>query len=319
MQMLADALMQNAMFVSLVSGLAALAVCIAAGYASRKAKILTDELNAGMSTVLVKVTLPCMVFISMMRPFSQTLLMESLATLLLTMVIYVSGHVIGMGLARLMGATPDEKQVWQFALVFANVGYMGFPIVQAVYGSEGMMYATMANVTFNILAFSLGVYLFKRDTTGTVKVNLKAIALNPALIATYIGFIFFITGFRLPSVFQDGVALVGDMTIPLSMILVGSILAKSRPLTLVNDPRVLPVIFIRLLGIPLVSFFILRLFIHNPVMLGVIVILAGMPVAALTVIFAEQYKGNTVVASKLVALSSILCLLSIPLLSLVLQ
>ena len=319
MQILADAIMQNAMFISLVSGLTALAVCIVAGYLSRKAKILTDELNAGLSMVLVKVTLPCLVFISMMRPFSQTLLMESLATLFLTTAVYLSGYVIGIGLARLMRAAQDEKQVWQFALVFANVGYVGFPIIQAVYGYEGMMYATMANVTFNILAFSLGVYLFKRDTTGTVKVNLKAIILNPALVATYFGFIFFVTGFRLPGVIQDGVALVGDMTIPLSMILVGSILAKSRPLTLINDPRVLPVILMRLLGIPLATFFILRLFIHNPVMLGVIVILAGTPVAALTVIFAEQYKGNTAVASKLVAISSILCLLSIPLISLVLQ
>ena len=175
------------------------------------------------------------------------------------------------------------------------------------------------DVTFNILAFSLGVYLFRRDRSGEVKANLKTIVLNPALVATYIGFLFFVTGLRLPEVVQDGVALVGNMTVPLSMILVGSILAKSRLLTLVSDIRVLPVIFIRLLGIPLVAFFVLRIFVHNPVMLGVIVILAAMPVAALTVIFAEQYKGNTVVASKLVALSSLLCLLSIPLISLILQ
>ncbi|MCL2421478.1 MAG: AEC family transporter [Defluviitaleaceae bacterium] len=319
MQAFTDTFAQNAMFISFVSSLTTLAVCIIAGYISRKAKILSDELNIGMSSVLVKVTLPCMVFVSMMRPFSRTLLMESLATLFITAAVYLSGFFIGMGLARLMGASDDEKRVWQFALVFANVGYMGFPIIQAVYGYEGLIYTTMANVTFNILAFSLGVYLFRKDTSGQVKANLKAIAFNPALIATYIGFLFFVTGWRLPEVVQDGVSLVGNMTVPLSMILVGSILAKSRLLTLVNDPRVLPVIFVRLLVIPLAAFFILRIFVHNQVMLGVIVILAAMPVAALTVIFAEQYRGNTVVASKLVAFSSILCLLSIPLISLLLQ
>ena len=319
MQVLTDISAQNTMFVSFISSLAILAVCIVIGYISRKVGVFTDTLNVGMSTVLVKVTLPCVIFVSMMRPFSQTLLMESLATLFITAAVYLSGFWIGMGLARLMGAAEDEKRVWQFALVFANVGYMGFPIIQAVYGYEGMIYATMANVSFNILAFSLGVYLFKRDTSGAVKANLKAIILNPALVATYLGFLFFVTGLRLPAVVQDGISLVGDITVPLSMMLVGSILAKSRLLSLVNDPRVLPVIFMRLLGIPLAAFFILRLFVHNSVMLGVIVMLAATPAAALTVIFAEQYKGNTAAASKIVALSSILCLLSIPLISLILQ
>ena len=317
MQVFGNIIMQNAMFISLLGSLTALVVCVAVGFVSRKAKILTDELNSGLAAILVKITLPCTVFISLMRPFSRTLLLESLATLFLTAVIYLAGYVVGTGLARLMGAAEDEKRVWQFSLVFANVGYMGFPIIQAIYGYEGLIYTTMANATFNVLVFSLGVYLFKKDKTGAVKTNLKSIALNPALIATYIGFIFFVTGLRLPEILHDGVALIASMNVPLSMILIGSILAKNRLLTLVNDPRVLPVIFIRLIGIPLAAFFILRLFIHNPVMLEIIVILAAMPAAALTAIFAEQYKGNTVVASKIVALSSILCLISIPLISLV--
>ncbi|MCL2014682.1 MAG: AEC family transporter [Defluviitaleaceae bacterium] len=314
-----QALTENAMFISFVGSLATLVVCIVAGYIGRKAQVLTDQINAGMSTLLVKITLPCMVFVSMMRPFSATLLLESLATLVISAIVYLSGYLFGLLLARLMGAADDEKRVWQFALVFANVGYMGFPIIQAIYGAEGLIYTTMANVAFNVLAFSLGIYLFKRTANADIKANLKAILLNPALVATYLGFLFFITGLRLPAVVQEGVALIGGMTVPLSMLLVGAILAKSKPADLVSDPRVLPVIALRLLGIPIATFFVLRLFISNPVMLEVIVILAAMPVAALTVIFAEQYKGNTAVASKLVALSSILCLFSIPLISLLLQ
>ncbi|MCL1988539.1 MAG: AEC family transporter [Firmicutes bacterium] len=314
-----QAITENYMFISFVGSLTTLVVCMVAGYIGRKVGVLSDTINAGMSTLLVKITLPCMVFVSMMRPFSATLLLESLATLVISAIVYLSGYVFGLLLARLMGAAEDEKRVWQFALVFANVGYMGFPIIQAIYGAEGLIYTTMANVAFNMLAFSLGIYLFKRNASADIKTNLRTILLNPALVATYLGFIFFITGIRLPENVQDGVSLIGGMTVPLSMLLVGAILAKSKPADLVSDPRVLPVIFLRLLGIPLVTFFILRLFIPNPIMLEVIVILAAMPVAALTVIFAEQYKGNTAVASKLVALSSILCLLTIPIISLLLQ
>ena len=310
--------MENAIFVTFLNSLSILAVLIVFGYVARKLGVLTDTINAGMSTLLVKITLPCTIFVSMLRPFTRTLLMESLATLLISAAVYLSGYVIGMGLARLMNAELEEKRVWQFALVFANVGYMGFPIIYAVYGYEGMIYTTMANVVFNILAFSLGVYLFKKDRDEEVRANLKLALFNPALVATYIGFFLFLTGLRPPEFIESGVGLVGGMTTPLSMLIVGSILAKSRLLTLVNDPRVLPVIFMRLVGIPLVALLVLRPFLHNDVMLGVIVILAAMPVAALTVIFAEQYKGNTAVASKLVALSSLLCLFSIPLISLLL-
>ena len=308
----------NTMFSTFVNSLAILAVCIAVGYICRKAKILTDDLNSGLSTLLVRVTLPCLVFISMMRPFSRTLLLDSLATLFLSGAVYISGYFIGGWLARLMGVQDSVKKVWQFSLIFANVGYMGFPIIQAIYGNEAMMYTSMANVSFNVLAFTMGIYLFKKNVGSINFSTIKPIILNPALIAIYIGFIFFVTGFRLPYVMNEGITLVGNMTTPLSMLLVGSILAKSRPLSLINDPRVLPVIVVRLIGIPLVTFFVFRLFIQNTVMLSVIVILAAMPAAALTVIFAEQYKGNTEEASKLVAISSLLCLVSIPLISLIL-
>ena len=309
---------QNDMFITFVGSLTALAVCIAFGYICRLKRLLPDNLTSGMSTVLVKVTMPCTIFVSMMRPFSRTLLLESIATFFITAAVYLSGYVIGMFLARVMGAAEDEKRVWQFGLVFANVGYMGFPVIHAVYGYEGMIYATMSNASFNMLAFSLGIYLFKRDSSEDIKTNLKSIALNPALVATYLGFIFFVTGFRLPEAVGNGVQLISDMTVPLSMLLVGAILAKSKPMALINDPRLAPVIFMRLVGIPLFTFFIVRSFVHNPVMLGAVVILSAMPAAALTVIFAEQYEGNTAVASKFVALSSLLCLLSIPLISLLL-
>lgn len=306
------------MFITFVSSLTALVICIVAGYIGRKVNILTDEINLGLSSLLIKITLPCVIFISMLRPFSRTLLLESLATLFLSGIVYLSGYFIGGWLARLMGASDNEKKVWQFSLIFANVGYMGFPIIYAIFGYEGMIYTSMANVAFNILAFTLGVQLYKKENSGISKANLKSVILSPALVSIYIGFVFFLTGLRLPPTVHNGVELVGSMTTPLSMLLVGAILAKSRPLSLINDPRVLPVIFIRLLAIPLVTFFILRMFVHNYLMLNVIVILAAMPAAAITVIFAEQYKGDTETASKLVAISSLLCLITIPLISLLL-
>lgn len=314
---------QNAMLETFVGSLTALTICIVVGYICRKVNILTDAVNAGLSTLLVKVTLSFLVFNSMLQPFSYELLIDSLVTIAITAAVYLSGYVLGMVLARIMRASFAEKRVWQFSLMFANVGYMGFPIIYAVYGNAGLIYTTMANVTFNILAFSIGIYLYKRESSEDVKVDIKSviksIALNPVLIGVYIGFVFFITGWRLPYAIGEGVYLVGSMTVPLSMMLIGAILAKSKFITLFTDLRVMPVIAVRLLVIPFATFFILRPFLHNIVMLEVIVVLSAMPAAGLTVIFAEQYKSDTASASKIVALSSFLCLLSIPLISMLLH
>ena len=301
------------MFITFVNSLIVLSTCIIIGYIGRKVGVLTDNLNAGLSTFLLKIALPCTVFISLMRPFSYALLLESLATIIISLAVFMFGFCIGIVLARLMGASDDEKRIWQFSLMFANVGYMGFPVIYAIYGYEGLIYTTMSLFAFNILAFSLGIGMFQKGSG-----SIKTVLLNPVLVFTYIGFIFFVTGIRLPGNVQDGIELIGAMTVPLSMLLVGAILAKSRLLSLITDFRLLPVIFLRLIGIPVVIFFVLRNFIPNQMMLEIIVILAAMPVAAITVIFAEQYNSNTALASKTVAVSSLLCLLSIPLISLLL-
>jgi predicted permease len=305
-------------FGSFLSSLTTLCVCLLFGYAGRKFKVLTDESNAAMSRVLVSIALPCMVFISLMQPFSRELLAECAASFGLFFLIFLVGLPIGTLFARLLKANDGEKRVWQFSLVFANVGYMGFPITQTVFGDGSLIYTSMGNAAFHVLAFSLGVYLFNPGD-GFTKANLARIALNPALIATYIGFAFFVGGLRLPQTVESGVAFVGNMTTPLSMLLVGSVLAKNPLRTLVNDIRVAPLVLTRLLIIPVAAFFLLRPFIPNITMLGVIVSLSAMPVASLTVIFAERYGGDAAHASKLVALSTVCCLISIPVISLLLE
>ena len=309
--------MLDSMFITLTTSLFTLFICMLAGYIAGKVKILNDQVNAGLTSLIVNITIPCMIFISMMQPFSVMLLMESLLMIALTAAIFFSGYLMATVLARIMKATEGEKCVWQFALTLANVGFMGFPVIYSVYGEEGLFYNSMAVVTFNIVAFSFGVYLFRRAAPGEhKKINFKSIAFSPAMGAIYIGFVFFITGLRLPEAVHNGVSMVGGVTPALSMMLAGAILAKSKLLTLFTDLRTVPVIIMRLIVIPVAAIFVLRPFISNSMMFEVLIIVNAMPAAALTVIFAEQYNGDTAMASKLVALSSLLCLLTLPVISL---
>jgi hypothetical protein len=215
-------------------------------------------------------------------------------------------------------AAPDEGRLWQFILILPNVGYMGFPVTQAVFGDEGMVFAAMTHVAFSILCYTWGVHLLTKGTGRNTSV-LRNIANNPPLIAVIIGIICALAGFRLPWPVANGLDMLAGLTSPLSMIVIGSVLAKSRLADLFSDWRMVPLMAARLLVIPLLVFAVLRNFLHNPTMLGVIVVLSAMPAAAVTAILSEHYGGNTKIATKLVALSTILCVATIPLMALMLE
>ena len=274
-----------------------------------------DTHMAGMLELLVKVAMPCAVFMSLMRPFTTTLLLESVAAFFITGGVYIFGGLLGIAVARLMKASREERQCWQFGLTFSNVGFMGIPVITAVFGYEGLFYVAMALASFNLMTFTFGVRIF--DTKGTMKTSpLQVIKNNPALAGTIIGFIFFLTGLRLPAPIEGGVSLIAGLNSPLSMILVGALLAKQPIKETFTDLRVLPPTAVKLIIIPLVTLLVLRPFIPNPIMLGTIVTLMAMPPAANTALFAEMFSGESGAATRLVIVATLLCVITVPLISL---
>jgi hypothetical protein len=300
-------------FSTFLNSLTALVLCMAAGFAGYKGRVFDDRLVGGLTTLLIALTLPCTIFASMLRPFSRVLLAESAATFFLAGAVFLAGGALAVLLARLLKADPGERRVWQFGLIFANVGYMGFPVCYAIFGEAGMMYVSMANAAFNVLLFTVGVKMFCGKRAERDKPAWRVILLSPAIVAVGLGFVCFVTGLRPPKPAIDAVGMLGGMTAPISMLLVGCILAKGRLRDVVNDWRVYPLMVARLLVIPLAAYAVLRLFVPNPVMLQVLVVLAAMPVAAISAIFAEKYQQDTALAGRLVVLSTGLCVVSVPL------
>jgi len=307
----------NGLFITFSNSLISLALCIAVGFFCRRRKLFNDAHTAGMLELLVKVAMPCAVFMSLMRPFTTALLLESIAAFFITGGFFLLGGLMAIGVARLMKASREERQGWRFGLTFGNVGFMGIPVITAVFGYEGLFYVAMALASFNLLTFTMGIKIF--DTEGTTKTSpIQVIIQNPALAGTIIGFIFFLTGLRLPTPIEDGVALIANLNSPLSMILIGSLLAKQSIKDTFTDIRVLPPNAIKLIVVPLLSLLVLRWFIPNPIMLGTIVTLMAMPPAANTAIFAEKYGGESVAATRLVVVGTLLCVITVPLISLLL-
>jgi len=277
--------------------------------------MINDTHTAGIATLLVNVAMPASVFMSLMRPFSSELLLESLAVFFVTGAVYALGAVLGFLAAKVFKVEQGARRCWAFGVGFGNVGFMGLPIIGAVFGPEGLFYVAMALAAFNLHSFTWGVWIFdKSGVLGPLQVILK----NPALGATIVGFGFFLTGIRLPAALEGGVSLIAGMTSPISMILIGAILAKQRLKDTIMDYKTLPPVAIKLLVMPLLTLLALRWLVPNPLMVGVIVTLMAMPTAAATAIFAEQFNGDSVTAAKLVVVGTLLCVITVPLISLLL-
>ena len=313
------------MFSIVLSNLISLCLLMLAGFILRKIRVITDEVNTGLSSILLKVALPCTIIMSMQREFSMEMLAEGGVVFLVALAMHFIAIPIGLLLTRLGRVPMTQRGIWLFALSFGNVAYMGYPVITAIFGDAALFYVAMNNVAFNLLFPTLGyaivVYGMPKaepQEKADVKTLAKRLATNEALIATVVGLALFVTSTRLPAPVGSALTMAGSLTTPVSMMIIGGLLAKNSFKLVFGDFRIYLLAAVRLLAVPLTLWLILRLFVQNPLMLGVMVYLAAMPAGAVLGIVSVQKKADSFAASKVVFMTTVLSLLTIPLISLIL-
>jgi hypothetical protein len=288
------------------------------GFAVRKLGVIDQHTTKGLSALLIKVTLPALIFTSMQREFSPDLLRESFAITALSLGIYGLYFIIAIFIGSVLRCGKRDTGVYQFAILFPNVGFFGFPVLSSVFGEGSIFYAAMFNIPFHFFVFTLGVYLMTRGHEEDAKFDWK-LFLSPGIVATVAGFIFFILSLKLPSLIYDPVKLIGEVTIPLSMIAVGSMLTEVHHKELVAGWRVYFISIMRLVVLPGVVFLFVRMFTDNSMLISVPVVIAAMPVAVNAPLIAQEYKGNALLASRILFISTLLSLVTLPFVLMILQ
>lgn len=185
--------------------------------------------------------------------------------------------------------------------------------MDAVFGGESIFYATFANLAFSTYAYTYGVWLMR--STGTEagkKHSMKEYILTPVNAAIVVGLIMFIFQLRFPAPVDNAVQGMSSLTTPMAMLYVGTILTKSSIKDVFSDWRTYACSFVRLVLIPLLVLMIARPLIHDPMIYGVLVIGHAMPVAGFCAIFAGEYGNDVVLASKFIFITTLLCIITIP-------
>lgn len=307
---------------TIVTTMCKLLFAMAIGFILYKMNILTSDANKKMSALIVNVTCPCLIIYSVsdVSHDDPQLVLKLFAA---GVIIYLLLPLFSWVVVRLMRVPEELRGTYMCMFMFSNNQFMGFPVVQALYGESAIFYATIFNMPFNIILFSLGLNLLHKDasvTTGEYKkekFNPKNL-INMGIISAVAAMIIYFANLKLPDLFYECLSFVGNITTPLSMIIIGSSLAAASLKEIKSEKGVWPMLPVRLAVIPFLTWCFMHLFTTDPTIIGVATVTLGMPIASMVAMSAVQYERQSKCASIGVAVSTICSMVTIPIMSILL-
>ncbi len=283
-------------------------ILIGVGYIASKSGAIKAEARQHLSSLLVYVVVPCMILNSYFSRFDPTVFRGIVLSFIHSFILIM----IGLVLAMLLTGNMDKKNrpILRFALVFSNAGYMGFPLIESLFGAEGLLYASSYNTVFNIMIWTFGYAM----VSGHIKPKeiLHTVLTTPAIIAVPVGLTIYLTGFSVPAILQQPISLIGAMNTPISMIITGMIIASSDLKKLIKNINILKVVGIRLILIPACCILIYGLLhIDFGMASDVVMLLEACPCAAITSVFAIQFHYDEDLAAGSVVLSTLFSIVTL--------
>lgn len=296
---------------SITESVFSLFIMISVGvYGSRK-KIINPELNKGLTDILIKIALPFMIVSSFIFTYDYTVKDNIVKTSYYSIAAYIIMAVVSRIL--LFPVKNDKKTILHFANVFVNTGYVGFPILNSIYGSEGVIYGSIFNMFFVILLWTYGIMLYRGGLEkGYLKKELIALLFNPSIIAVIIGVVIMVFDIRINGAILVGIKGIGSITGPLSMIIIGVILSNAKVKKYMRDWTVYYGITVKLIAIPIIIYMVSLQLPESSRALKSVIIMTAMPASAMTSILAESFGKEKDYAAIIVSATTLLSLITIP-------
>ncbi len=296
---------------SITESVFSLFIMISVGvYGSRK-KIINPELNKGLTDILIKIALPFMIVSSFIFTYDYTVKDNIVKTSYYSIAAYIIMAVVSRIL--LFPVKNDKKTILHFANVFVNTGYVGFPILNSIYGSEGVIYGSIFNMFFVILLWTYGIMLYRGGLEkGYLKKELIALLFNPSIIAVIIGVVIMVFDIRINGAILAGIKGIGSITGPLSMIIIGVILSNAKVKKYMRDWTVYYGITVKLIAIPIIIYMVSLQLPESSRALKSVIIMTAMPASAMTSILAESFGKEKDYAAIIVSATTLLSLITVP-------
>lgn len=288
-----------------ITQLISLFLMMLTGFVAARAGVITPEFRRRLSTLTLNTASPCIILSSVLESESTRV---SMTTVLLVAVLFYGVMIALASLLAFLSRSPkSQRPLDALMLIFTNVGFMGIPVVDALYGPEGVTMVAMFILLFNLLFFSYGVIL----VSGGGKFNPRALC-NACIFAALGALVLSLTGWHLPAAVEVTLSSIGAMNTPLAMIIIGASLAHSDIRAALINPRLYRISLLRMLVMPLIVLLIVRALPIDPMLAGVCVAMAAMPVAGNCAMISDLYLPDDMTASHAVILSTLLSAVSLP-------
>lgn len=281
---------------------------ISFGLFLKKAGWIDEHLQAGLNRLLLNAIMPATILTSSQMEVSAEILYNMKTILFLAFGYYGAAYLLASVVFKACRVQAEKKQVSVLMVMFANVGFIGFPIAAELFGVKGTLYTVLFNLAYQLVFFTYGVFVFQ----GQKKFSMKELVRTPATIASFLCLLLFGFQIRLPDGIFGAIEMVGNMTTPLSLFLIGCMLADLRPADFLEDTLTYIVIGLRMVACPAMVYVVARAMRLTDEAIGTSVILMGMPVASLIAIYAEEYHKEEKFAAKVVVISMLLMLIALP-------
>ena len=280
------------------------------GYVANKVGFLDSVSNKKISGLILNLAIPCKVLSSLNKAecTGKDLVTMTVTTALTFLLLMIVAKVV----PPLLSTKGEKAPVLEFMTVFSNNGFMGYPVIEAVFGASALIYAGVYSIFTVVLFFSYGVYLFQKSKMGSNGIVWKKM-ISPSSVGGTLALILAFFEFRFPEVPYEVLSMIGGVTTPLSMLIIGSSLAALPIKDVFKGWRVYVFSVIRLIVVPAIVYLVFFKFISNPLILGVVVLTTAMPSASTAVMFAEQYDNNAPYAAQHVFITTLFAVLTIPL------
>ena len=289
-------------------------VCLGVGFFLGKKGLITDKGRVDITNIVLDVTLPASIIAAFMdQKISPELMHQSVSVLIAATVLQIVSCLIGPLLFPRSKFPEEDRKVFRYSIINTNASFVALPILNAILGSLGSVLTSVALIPIRISLWTIGLAIFidEKDTAKKV----KAVLLNPSMVANYIGLVIMLLPVEYPAFIRRTFTTAGNGTTFLSMMIVGYVVSKIE-LKKIIHPSVLYYCLIRLIVIPLALLAVMKLFGADDISTAVCVVIAGVPAGSFTAMMAARYHSNETLAGQVVFLSTLFSIITLPLLCL---
>lgn len=280
------------------------------GFVLFKCHIFDEYTNKKISALIVNVASPMLIISSIAGVEGSN---KSIVFLMIGagILMYIGFIILGKIINRLFPFPKKDWPVYECMVVFANTGFMGYPVLLDVFGQEAVFYASLIHMAFNFFVYTYAIMCLTKGDDSEFKLNFKQL-LTPGIILIFVGIFIYLFDIQLPSVLMDTINSVGSLTAPLSMMMIGSSLAVYPIKNSFTDWRSYVFAFVRLMIVPFVTMLICRLIHIDPYYANITIITNAMPVGSMVLMLATQYNANVKIVTRNIVVSTLLSVITIP-------